>query len=104
MRRFSGRLSTMSIELGTNNRALRDQPAKITRPADAEELKEQIQQIANLGRTTPHSVSLVQENIPGSPRFNCYQRSFGLADVRFRVGAFEVVPGRAFAQFLVDYH
>ncbi|HEV2964967.1 MAG TPA: hypothetical protein VG649_24290 [Candidatus Angelobacter sp.] len=60
--------------------------------------------MANLALKYPHSVLLLAENIPGSGRFNCYQYSFGLADVRFRSGILEIFLGRDFAQFLVGNH
>jgi hypothetical protein len=94
----------MPVELGTNDPALREQLAQMTKPADAGELKAQIQQIANLALAIPHSVSLLEENTPGSPRFNCYQRSLGLADVRFHSGILEIFPGRDFAKFIVEHH
>lgn len=47
---------------------------------------------------------MLEENIPGSPPFNCYQYSFGISDVRVRKGILQVFPGRAFAQFLVGHH
>jgi len=94
----------MSLILGINNHILRNQLAEITKPADAAELKAQVQQMVNLALTHPHTVTLHEENIPGSPRFNCYQYSFGIADVRFREGILEFFPGSAFAQFLVEHH
>jgi hypothetical protein len=93
----------MPLTLGTNDRLLRSRLAEITQPADASELKAQIQQMTNLALTQPHSVSLLEENIPVSRRFNCYQYSFGIADIRVQRGILEVFPGRDFAQFLVDH-
>ena len=92
----------MKLILGTNDHALREKLAEITRPADSAELKAQVQQMANLALTHPHSVSLHTENIPGSHPFNCYQYSFGIADVRFRKNILEVFPGRDFVQFLME--
>jgi hypothetical protein len=94
----------MSLILGINNHALRNQLAEITKPADAVELKAQVQQMVNLTLTHPHTVTLRGKNIPGSPRFNCYQYSFGIADVRVRDDFLEAFPGRDFAQFVVEHH
>jgi len=94
----------MSLALGINDHILRSQLAETTKPADAAELKEQIQEMAKLAITHPHTVTLHEENVPGSPRFNCYQYSFRIADVRVSDGAFEVFPGRDFAQILTEYH
>lgn len=94
----------MSLTLGTNDHVLRNQLAEIIKPADAAELKAQVQQMADLAFTHPHGVSLHKENIPGTRPFNCYQYSFDIADVRVRDGILEVFPGRDFAQFLVEHH
>jgi hypothetical protein len=94
----------MSLILSTNDHVLRKHLAEITKPADAAELKAQVQQMANLTLTRPHAVTLHEENIPGSPRFNCYQYSLGIADVRVRDGILDVFPGRDFVQFLVENH
>jgi len=93
----------MSIKMGTNNAELREELSKITEPADAPELKAQIEKVAKLALKYPHSISLLQENVPGAPVFNCYQYSFG-ANVFFKVGIRKVAPGRDFAQFLVDHY
>jgi hypothetical protein len=92
----------MPIALGTNDSALREQLAQLTKPADATELREQIQQMINLAVKPPHSVTLLAEEVAGTPPFNCYQYAFGIADVRLRDGILQIVPGRDFAQFLVD--
>jgi hypothetical protein len=92
----------MPVMIGKNDRHFRGQLADITRPADATELKEQIQKMADLAETYSHSVTLVKENIPGSQVFSCYQYSFGLASMRFRIGILQVFPGRDFAEFLVN--
>jgi hypothetical protein len=93
----------MPLTLGISDHVLRSQLAEITKPADAPELKEQIQQMAKLALTHPHSVTLHEENVPGSPRFSCYQYSFGIADVRVRDGPFEFFPGGDFAEILAQY-
>ncbi len=93
----------MSLILRINDHVLRKQLAEITKPADAAELKMQVQQMANLALTHPHSVSLYKENIPGTQRFNCYQYSLDIADVFVRDGILDF-PGRVFAQFLVENH
>lgn len=93
----------MSLILGINDQVLRKQLAEITKPADAAELKAQVQQMANLALTHPHTVSIHKENIPGSPLFNCYQYSFGIADVHLRDDR-GFLPGRDFAQYLVEHH
>jgi hypothetical protein len=93
----------MSLILGANNHVLRKKLAEIIKPADAAELKAQVQQMANLALTHAHTVTLHEENIPGSPQFNCYQYSFGIAHIRVRDGILQVFPGRDFAQFLVDH-
>src|SRR6266481_4485410 len=94
----------MPLAPGLNDRFLREQLAEITKPADGNELKEQIRQMVYLALQHPHSVSLVQENTPGSPRFSCYQYSLGLAEICFHSGILEIFPGRDFVQFLVDHH
>ena len=94
----------MPLVLGINDQVPRKQLAEITKPADAAELKAQVQRIANLALTHPHAVSLHKENILGSPRFNCYQYSFGIADVHVRDDFREFFPGRDFTQFLVEHH
>jgi hypothetical protein len=94
----------MPIISGKNDSHFRQQLADITRPADAPGLKEQIQKIAKLSVTNSHSITLVQENIPGTPVFNCYQYSFGLASLRFRIGILQVFPGRDFTDSLINTH
>jgi len=94
----------MSLILGINDHILRTQLGEITKPADAAELKAQVQQMASLALRHPHTVTLHEENIPGSRRFNCYQYSFGVADVCFREGGLEVFPGRDVVQILVEHH
>lgn len=93
----------MSVILGANDRVLRQKLAEITKNANASELKAQIKQMANLALTHPHGVKLLEENIPGSPLFNCYQYSFGISDVRVQNPA-GFLPGRDFAKVLVDQH
>ena len=93
--------SPMSVILGTNDSGLRKKLAEIIKDADASELKAQIKEMANLAITHPHGITLLEENIPGSPLFNCYQYSFGISDVRVRNPA-GFLPGRGLAQFLVN--
>lgn len=57
-----------------------------------------------LAREIPHSVKLLEENIPGTAPFNCYQYAFGIRDVRLRAGILQIFPGRDFVQYLVDHY
>jgi hypothetical protein len=57
----------MSLILGANNHVLRKKLAEIIKPADAAELKAQVQQMANLALTHPHTVTLHEENIVRLP-------------------------------------
>ena len=91
----------MAITLGTNDKALRDLLDEITKPADKAELKTQIKKIRDLALMHPHSIALVEENIPGSPTYTCYGHSFGLVGV-YVDSVVQRYPGRDFVQSLVD--
>lgn len=89
----------MGIIVGPNNRVLRERLNEITRDADEGELKEQIEQVRLLSLQHPHSITLVEENIPGSPIFTCYGYSFDLVGV-YVDSVIRRYPGRDFAQAL----
>jgi hypothetical protein len=92
-----------------NNQQLREALDEILDRYTCDEVGEQIQQIKNVAERYPHSITLVDQAIPGKPeifQFNYYQHSFDLVNVdsvnqimRTSRSAF---PGRQFVASLID--
>lgn len=95
------------MESTANNRSLREELDRlIDNYADSpEHLAEQVGLITSLAAKYGASISLVTEKKPGELEFNCYQYSFGLADVEVvteimrRYGY--IFPNREFVQHLI---
>src|SRR5258708_3652607 len=70
-----------------------------------EHLAEQVGLITNLPAKYGASISLVNEKKPGELQFNCYQYSFGLADVEVVTEVLRrngyIFPNREFVQHLI---
>src|SRR5258708_39393439 len=93
----------------TNNQQLREALDEILGRYTCDEVGEQIQQIKNLAERYPHSITLVDQAIPGKPetfQFNCYQHSFDLVNVdsvnQIMRTSRSVFPGRQFVASLID--
>ena len=71
-------LFLMPVTVGTNDRTFRGRLDEITKDADEVELKNQIEEVTRLAIEHPHSIKLIEENIPSSPVFTCCGFSFGL--------------------------
>jgi hypothetical protein len=99
----------MRIEFRTNDQRFREELGRIVNSYIGDRAHEQIERIAKLALKHPHSISVVQEAIPGRQetfRLNCYQHSFDLANVepvnRIMKEYGSIFPGRDFVKFVID--
>lgn len=90
----------MTVTLGINDNTLRQRLDEITKDADEIELKNQIEQVEMLALEHSHSITLIKENVPGSPTFTCYGFSFGLVGVHINSVILRY-PGRDFVESLI---
>ena len=93
-----------------NNEALRKALSEITTQHIRKQAHEQIHLIEGLREQYGHSISLVQQALPGRPetgQFTCYQYAFNLVDappevVRIASDHQKIYPNPAFVQYLID--
>jgi hypothetical protein len=100
----------MGFAIGTNKRPLREELqqiiAKYTGDSAEDNVALQIPLVANLIEKYKHSISLIEQGIPGTPEIyiTCYRHSFGLAKVGLvdrLLKCYSVETGRDFGGFVI---
>ena len=94
-----------------NDEVLRKALSEITTKHVRKQAHAQIPLIEGLRERYGHSISLVQQALPGRPetgQFTCYQYAFNLVDappevVRIASTHQEIYPSPAFVQYLIDH-
>jgi|HubBroStandDraft_2_1064218.scaffolds.fasta_scaffold04999_8 hypothetical protein len=100
----------MGLEIGKHNRSLREELQQIITKYTGDSAEDhvglQVRLVASLAEKYKHSISLVEQGIPGTPEIYtvCYRHSFGLAKVGLvdrLLKCYNVETGREFAGFII---